>query len=59
MSKNDITGDTIITKASTKEYKQGWDRIYQAQYTETLQDTPESPTIDLNTSEGQCITYEE
>lgn len=28
MSKNDITGDTIKTKAPSKEYDEGWERIF-------------------------------
>lgn len=27
-SKNDITGDSIQTKTSTKAYEDGWDRIF-------------------------------
>jgi len=27
-SKNDITGDSIQTKTSTKSYEDGWDRIF-------------------------------
>jgi len=28
MSKNDITGDSIITKNTTDKYRDGWDRIF-------------------------------
>ena len=28
MSRNDITGDAIKTKAPSKEYDEGWDRIF-------------------------------
>jgi len=27
-TKNDITGDTLRTKGSNKEYDEGWDRIF-------------------------------
>ena len=26
--KNDITGDSLTSKASTKQYDEGWDRIF-------------------------------
>lgn len=29
-SKNEITGDTIATKANTDAYRDGWDRIFSA-----------------------------
>ena len=28
-SSNDITGDKLITKPTTKEYEDGWDRIFK------------------------------
>jgi hypothetical protein len=28
MSKNDVTGDSLTTKASTDKYREGWDRIF-------------------------------
>ena len=56
MSKNDITGADIATKPASDAYKAGYDRIYQAQYTETLQEPPESPTVDLACFKGQCTT---
>ena len=28
-SSNDITGDKLITKPTTKEYEEGWDRIFK------------------------------
>ena len=28
MSTNDITGDSLVTKASTDSYRDGWDRIF-------------------------------
>jgi hypothetical protein len=31
MSKNDITGDDIKTKPSTKAYEEGWERIFASQ----------------------------
>lgn len=27
-AKNDITGDSLTTKASNKKYDEGWDRIF-------------------------------
>ena len=27
-TKNDITGDSLTSKASTKQYDEGWDRIF-------------------------------
>lgn len=27
-TKNDITGDPLITKSSTDSYRDGWDRIF-------------------------------
>lgn len=27
-TKNDITGDSLRSKASTKKYNEGWDRIF-------------------------------
>ena len=29
MSKNDITGDKLVTKAPSAEYSAGWDRIFK------------------------------
>lgn len=28
MSRNDITGDAIISKGATEDYRAGWDRIF-------------------------------
>lgn len=30
---NDITGDALISKATTKEYEEGWDRIFNKEPT--------------------------
>lgn len=27
-TKNDITGDTIVSKQTTDEYREGWERIF-------------------------------
>lgn len=27
-SRNDITGDTLISKSATEAYRDGWDRIF-------------------------------
>lgn len=27
-SKNDITGDSIVSKTSNKKYEEGWERIF-------------------------------
>jgi hypothetical protein len=29
-SSNDITGDKLISKPTTKEYEEGWDRIFSS-----------------------------
>jgi hypothetical protein len=28
MSKNDVTGDSLTSKATTEKYREGWDRIF-------------------------------
>ena len=30
VAKNDITGDPIISKSSTRAFREGWDRIFNA-----------------------------
>jgi hypothetical protein len=30
MSKNEITGDRLATKPTTKAYEEGWDRIFSS-----------------------------
>jgi hypothetical protein len=43
-SKNDITGDSLRSKASTKSYDDGWDRIFgkkeDKEPVETKEETP-------------------
>lgn len=39
MSKNDITGDTIISKKPSKEYDDGYDRIFKVNKEDTLEDS--------------------
>ena len=41
-SKNDVTGDKIQSKIPSKEYKEGWDRIYG---TIKLNDRAEEETL--------------
>jgi hypothetical protein len=36
-SKNDITGDSIQSRASTKAYEEGWDRIFGKKDDETIE----------------------
>lgn len=35
MSKNDVTGDNIVTAASSEAYRSGWDRIFGAKIDKT------------------------
>lgn len=56
MSKNDITGDTIITKPASKEYEIGWDRVFNPQIP---QEAPESPIVNLSTLDKQSYYPEE
>ena len=50
-SKNDITGDKLQTKPSTKEYRDGWDAIFGKW--ERQEKVCESK-IDCNTSNIPC-----
>lgn len=46
-AKNDITGDSIITKSSTDKYRDGWERIFGKQKREMNEcDTRTNKTSD-------------
>lgn len=48
-NKNDITGDTIITKKPTEKYRDGWDRIFgkSEQVTDQATDQVKKTTQEL------------
>jgi hypothetical protein len=46
-SKNDITGDQLISKTATDLYREGWDRIFN----KTQKSSSDSKTSDLITKE--------
>ena len=49
-SKNDITGDSIKTKASSDAYASGWDRIFGKK-------TPASIMLDDMVNDGSIVGY--
>lgn len=49
MSKNDITGDRLISKVSNQAYQEGWERIFNAKPIE------KTGTIHAGRSSQSCI----
>lgn len=42
---NDITGDSILTKSSTQQYRDNWDRIFGKKSSEDLTDDKEKSKL--------------
>ena len=43
--KNDITGDSLVSKPTSEEFKTGWDRIWGSKEKEVV---PEDEELDSN-----------
>ena len=51
-SKNDITGDSIVTKNINNSYRDGWDRIFNKTQTENKEKENEEQVRDSTESNG-------
>lgn len=49
-TKNDITGDPLVSKSPTEAYRDGWDRIFGKKEKETPQDLRVLQGLDLHPS---------
>lgn len=64
MSKNDITGDTLISKPSTDAYVDGWDKIFGKkkfpEFSEEFNEHMKNKAVVLN-SDGslEIVKYEQ
>lgn len=59
MSKNDITGDSLVTRSSTDAYRDGWDRIFKKPVVTSEEIVPDKSSLEYNdssssTGEPQC-----
>lgn len=55
MSKNDITGDNLVSKPATKNYEDGWERIYGN--ARPVVDIKEETLIEKRLNAGFNVTY--
>jgi hypothetical protein len=62
-TKNDITGDTLRTKGSNKDYDAGWDRIFgkNKERVDTVDSfwshTCKIKNVKLSTKQGQACSW--
>lgn len=56
-SKNDITGASLVTKPTTKEYEDGWDRVFSKGHHPVWvlgEDATQVPQDDTSDMKPQC-----
>jgi hypothetical protein len=56
-TKNEITGDTLITKSSNKKYDDGWERIFGKKKRHTYKDSLYFTKLEKETPDGRWNWY--
>ena len=54
-SRNSITGALLVSKPSTKQYEEGWDRIFGKRAEETPEPAAEQPIVETTITETLSV----